>query len=243
MPGAHKTSLEDLSPNEGLEQSTDNGINAWLCDAEQDNPRDFSDTDTSSGDEEELLRIEEANRQKRKRESTAPEKEEAEENITALLRLCVALVKKGPAGAISPQEYEFTKVFSTGIDTAVEQIQRDTRKVLEEFEQSLSSDRTWKRVARNKPVKQRIKQGIAEKTKSIAGHYEDMPFISALTKDYCYKKGVRIFERKARTEKKRDPQPHRLPAYPEMQAFLQPLQNYEWEQDKIDEFMKGVLSS
>lgn len=242
MPGVSKYSLEDMSSEEEIEQSTDNGLNDWLCEAEQDKECEVTDTDTSSGDEEELLRIEEANRQERKKENTTEGKEETEEKITALLRLCVALVKKGPTGTINPQEYEFTRVFSNGIDTALEQIQNSTRKVLEEFEQSLSSDRTWKRIGRNKPIKQRIKQSISEKTKRIPGPYEDMPFISALTKDYCYKKGIRLFERKTKTEKKRKSKPHKLPSYPEMQGFLQPLQSYEWEHDKIDEFMKCVLT-
>ncbi|KAI5184336.1 hypothetical protein NEHOM01_0081 [Nematocida homosporus] len=191
--------------------------------------------DLEPGNEiEELLRIEQMNAEV----VDTPEVLEEQDKTEDLVKVLALMHRAGVEGTIDSNVVGFLEVFSQGLEGAWQELQAQTRLVLSEADTNMKGS-AWRRINKQKPIKQRIKQAITEKSKRMVSKYDDMPFIVACTKDFCYKSGMRLVmpraEKKVRQEKIDDR------VHDKLIEFYVPRQQYEWEDEKITEFIACIF--
>lgn len=182
--------------------------------------------------EEELLELEELNKVQEKEE----EKEKKTEDLTSTYAVLVAMCREGEEGFLEPGEHEFLKVFLA--EDIEEVLQERARELLKQVEKEFKSRSVFKKMNKQKLLKQRINMGIAEKLKENAGKYEDMPFIINVTKDFCYKKGIKLYRRKVN---ERVTSKISRKVYDKMVGFCVPVGEYAWSEEKNNEFIKCIF--
>ncbi|KAI5180389.1 hypothetical protein NEOKW01_0693 [Nematocida sp. AWRm80] len=197
-------------------------------------------TEEESDLEEQLLKVEQANKEEK---ASAPEKEKENKRTSlGLIKLLAHLHKEGPSGKLSPEEYPFLEVFSNGLEAATLALQEETTALLRLADEEMKGAQ-WKRLNKQKPIKQRIKLATTEKSRKMNGIYNDALFITEITKDYCYKTGLRLFtQRQTNTQKtRRQPDTHTEQIHSKLAGFYTPIKEYAWEEEKNNEFIKGVF--
>ncbi|KFG26766.1 uncharacterized protein NESG_00922 [Nematocida ausubeli] len=181
--------------------------------------------------EEELLKLDEMNKQQEEKQSVPVQVED----MTSTYRLLATMHKEGAAGVLDPSEYEFLKIFS---DPNAEQILQDQASDLIRQVEALFKTPVYKKLNKQKLLRQRINHSISEKTKQYLNKYDDMPFIVSITKDFCYKTGTKLFRKK--TGGKHIPKINRK-TYDKMVGFCVPVGEYKWSEEKNEEFINCVL--
>ncbi|KAI5188613.1 hypothetical protein NECID01_0226 [Nematocida sp. AWRm77] len=197
---------------------------------------DEYDNGTATDEEEmedELMRLEELNQEKTEK------KEAPKETPRELIWLLSALHREGTKGFVHPEEHVFLSPFMEGLDSAWAEIKEETSAVLKQAEEEVKGP-LYKKLNKQKPIKQRVKQAVAEKTKKMAEGYEDILFVQNLTKDFGYKTGIRIHTKKSPKEKSQKKEKN--PLYEAMKGFYTPAQGPAWEDEKITEFVACVFS-
>ncbi|OAG29450.1 hypothetical protein NEDG_00583 [Nematocida displodere] len=213
-----------LEREEGLEKSSE---------SESDCTR-YSESDA----DEELLRLDELNREMEE----AAKKEAAEEekeDLSALSRLLASFYREGPAGSVSVARHAFLSVFEGGVESAWLSLQEQGCALLREADEEMKGSK-WKKLSKQKPLKHRIKQTMAEKAKKMQ-QYEDLPFAIATTRDFCYKTGLRILVRKNH-EHPQEKLRVCTKVHEKMEGFFAPSTGYAWDEEKISQFLPYVFA-
>lgn len=187
--------------------------------------------DAELGDE--LLRLEQLN------QAAAPVESAPRAETKGTVRLLSALHRQGERGAVEPAEFAFLSPFALGLEPAWAALKEQASELLKQADEEMKSP-VYKKLNKQKPIKQRIKQTVGEKTKQMSGGYEDTAFVLAQTKDFGYRTGIKIHLKKRESAK-----PARLeknPVHENMQGFYTPVQPYPWDSEKITEFIACIFS-
>ncbi|KAI5171308.1 hypothetical protein NEFER03_0667 [Nematocida sp. LUAm3] len=185
--------------------------------------------------DEELLRIASLNKEKVKEDA----KEDKKEDLMGVMRVLALLHKEGEVGKVNVDGFPFLGVFSNGLDSAACQLREQANVLFAQVEEEMSSP-GWKRLNKQKPIKQRIKQSIAEKVRKMNEKYEDMPFILEATREFCYRTGMRI--KAPRVHKPKKVHKIDMRVHEKVEQFYLTVSGYEWEDEKIDEFLKCIFA-
>ncbi|KAI5190051.1 hypothetical protein NEMIN01_0836 [Nematocida minor] len=192
-----------------------------------------SDASAHSDADEELLRLDELNN-----ETEEIKPSQKKEDLTSTYRLLAVMHKDGPSGTLSAESYEFLSSFN--LENTIEVLEEKSKSVIGQVEAQFKILPEYKRMNKQKPLKQRIKLGIAEKLKKNLNGYSDIPFIIGITKDFCYKTGTKIYNKKPekrRVELKVDERK----VYEKLVGFCSRTGEYAWSEEKNDEFVKCVF--
>lgn len=187
------------------------------------------------GIDEELLQLEEINRQPHENKGS---KENKEPDLTGIYRLLAYMHKEGEEGTIHPNEHKILNIFRTEGINRIEGILQDRSKYLiEAAEELFKASSEFKRMNKQKPIKQRIKIEIAERIKQNKSRYNSIPFISSIIKDFCYKTGIKIYKKKAQKIKTKE----NTKTYERLIHFSQGTKEYLWSEEKNEEFIKCIF--
>ncbi|KAI5143354.1 hypothetical protein NEPAR07_0574 [Nematocida parisii] len=224
---------------DGVSSGSDDGEYAFNDDEADENignaAADSSDEQDdeleSSNIEEELLRLDEMNRA----QEDIQQKPAQVEDLTSTYRLLATMHKEGASGTINSADYEFLKIL--GDPRAVDLLQDQASDLIKQVE-SLFKTPVYKRMNKQKLLRQRINYSISDKTKQYLNKYDDMPFIVNITKDFCYKTGTKLFRKKTNT--KLIPKINRK-VYDKMVGFCVPVGEHTCSEEKNSELIKCVF--
>ncbi|KAH9386145.1 uncharacterized protein NEMAJ01_1041 [Nematocida major] len=230
--GEAGAALETAGDAERAESEEFGDFNA-LVEREEGNVSESAPEDAGSDLEsgaDELLRLEDFNRA----QAEKAKKSVAAADLTSTYRVLTAMHKEGPEGAISADEFEFLQVL--GEENAGRILQEQAQSLVREVE-GLFKTPAYKKLNKQRLIRQRINYSLAEKAKTLPERYEDLPFVIAITKDFCYKTGAKIYKR---TTDKKIPKIKRH-TYQKMVGFCSVKGEYAFSPEKIEEFIKSIL--
>lgn len=237
-----------------LTESSDGGLNSELeryeqeIDAQEGEEGDFflaqEESMPETDIENEMAYLEEINAEQAAKKEKESRKKDKKVSLNHLHRLLCALYREGAEGAIQADLYPFLSPFKMGIENAWEQIKDQASDLFMKVEEEMKSS-YWRRQNKQKPIKQRIKQSIAEKKKREQDKYVDFPFVLEVTKEFCYKTGMRISVPVSQKIKNKREERSKLntKVHEKMQGFYSPVAGYVWEDEKINCFIESVRNN
>ena len=179
-------------------------------------------------------------RPEKKKEEGREELREWSGYVEMLSGVVAAMKREGPVGRIRLGEFRTLEVF--GEKDAKGEIEKLTEKTCADAAVEIESlakcaEKKSQRRGERKPVRYLVKKGVETKLERMKGDYEDRQFISAICREYTYKRGINLYRVTAKKEKTEVD----YTVHEKMAGFCAPTGACEWEDWKRDEFFASIL--